>query len=225
DGVVAALARASQLPATHGRPGRGGRWAVAADSRRARSAERTRPGDLPVRGGPLLCQCEPLRRRGQGARRTRAGPGAVPGGRCRRDHERGLLGRTDGAGPPAGPRPRRRCADAGPCRGEPAGRPRPSSPDRRHRSAMHLHQPARSSLDHTPASASSRLDASSPRWEGPVATAHGTPRTDAPRPCPPPPDRLGPAPVDVTLERVRAGLRAARYITTGRVETALFLAL
>jgi len=31
--------------------------------------------------------------------------------------------------------------------------------------------------------------------------------------------------VDVTLEQVRAGLRAARYITTGRVETALFLAL
>ena len=31
--------------------------------------------------------------------------------------------------------------------------------------------------------------------------------------------------MDVTLERVRAGLRAARYITTGRVETALFLAL
>jgi MoxR-like ATPase len=31
--------------------------------------------------------------------------------------------------------------------------------------------------------------------------------------------------MEVTLEQVRAGLRAARYITTGRVETALFLAL
>jgi MoxR-like ATPase len=31
--------------------------------------------------------------------------------------------------------------------------------------------------------------------------------------------------VDVTLDQVRAGLRAARYITTPRVETALFLAL
>jgi MoxR-like ATPase len=31
--------------------------------------------------------------------------------------------------------------------------------------------------------------------------------------------------MEVTLERVREGLRAARYITTGRVETALFLAL
>jgi len=31
--------------------------------------------------------------------------------------------------------------------------------------------------------------------------------------------------MDVTLERVRAGLHAARYITTPRVETALFLAL
>jgi MoxR-like ATPase len=31
--------------------------------------------------------------------------------------------------------------------------------------------------------------------------------------------------MDVTLEQVRAGLRAARYITTPRVETALFLAL
>src|SRR6266705_5246962 len=29
----------------------------------------------------------------------------------------------------------------------------------------------------------------------------------------------------VTLDHVREGLRAARYITTGRVETALFLAL
>src|SRR5881397_3160654 len=31
--------------------------------------------------------------------------------------------------------------------------------------------------------------------------------------------------MEVTLEQVREGLRAARYITTGRVETALFLAL
>ena len=31
--------------------------------------------------------------------------------------------------------------------------------------------------------------------------------------------------MDVSLDRVRAGLRAASYITTGRVETALFLAL
>ena len=31
--------------------------------------------------------------------------------------------------------------------------------------------------------------------------------------------------MDMTLERVREGLRAARYITTGRVETAVFLAL
>jgi len=31
--------------------------------------------------------------------------------------------------------------------------------------------------------------------------------------------------MEVTLEQVRDGLRAARYITTGRVETALFLAL
>jgi MoxR-like ATPase len=31
--------------------------------------------------------------------------------------------------------------------------------------------------------------------------------------------------VEVTLEQVRAGLRAARYVTTPRVETALFLAL
>src|SRR5438132_13353984 len=31
--------------------------------------------------------------------------------------------------------------------------------------------------------------------------------------------------MEVTIEQVREGLRAARYITTGRVETALFLAL
>src|SRR5262249_44367092 len=33
------------------------------------------------------------------------------------------------------------------------------------------------------------------------------------------------ASMQVTVEEVRAGLRAARYVTTGRVETALFLAL
>ena len=37
----------------------GGQWQ--ADAGRPGRAERTRPGDLSIRGGPLLCQCRPLR--------------------------------------------------------------------------------------------------------------------------------------------------------------------
>src|SRR5207245_5690079 len=51
--------------------------------------------------------------------------------------------------------------------------------------------------------------------------ASGWPPAPLPRPGPPPPHSL----MEVTREQVRDGLRAARYITTARVETALFLAL
>ena len=60
DSAVAAPARAPQLSTAHGRAGRG-RRAMATDAGRPGRAERARPGDLSIRGGPLLCQRRPLR--------------------------------------------------------------------------------------------------------------------------------------------------------------------
>ena len=56
DGALAAPLRAPQLPAVHGGAGGGRRRAMAADRRCSGRAERARPGGLPIRSGPLLCQ-------------------------------------------------------------------------------------------------------------------------------------------------------------------------
>ncbi len=111
DRAVVAAARAPQLSTAHGRAGRGQR-AMAPDSGGPRRAERSQPGDLSIRRRPLLCQCRSLRDGRARPRRRSSHAGELAGGRCGRDHQRRLFGRTRVAGPAAGPNPARYSDDA-----------------------------------------------------------------------------------------------------------------